>query len=345
MNIVVLAGGLSPERDVSLCSGIEVRNALRHKGHRAVMIDVYLGIEQETGDLDAVFDWDIAYPGSGGIGHEAPDLEEIRLMRRDQSPALIGPRVLAMCRRADVVFLALHGAIGENGKLQAALDIYGIRYTGSGALGSAIAMDKSMSKQLFVNSRLLTPPARLIRRGDLIDPATIRYPCMVKPCSGGSSVGATPVNEILALDAAISLAFHYEDKILIEDFIKGREFSVAVLGQQALPVIEICPKGEFFDYKHKYQSDICQEICPARLDPDTAGRMQEIALQAYQALELAVFARMDFILADSGEIYILEANTVPGMTKASLLPKEAAAAGISYAEMCQRIVDYSLQKY
>ncbi len=345
MNIIVLAGGLSPERDVSLSSGLEVRNALRKKGHRAVMIDVFLGIEQPIPSLDAVFDWDIAYPGGSGISHAAPDLAAIRQQRQDQSPALIGPQVLDLCRAADIAFLALHGAIGENGKLQATLDIFGIPYTGSGSLGSAVAMDKAMSKQLFIHSNLLTPPARLIRRGDLIDPASLTYPCMVKPCSGGSSVGATLVNEILAMDAAVSLAFSYEDKILIEDFIKGREFAVAVLGRQALPVIEILPKGAFFDYVGKYQADACLEICPARLEPAIASRMQALALKAYDALELSVFARMDFILADNGDIYLLEANTLPGMTQASLLPKEAAAAGISYPDMCQLIVDYSLAKY
>lgn len=345
MKIAVLAGGLSPERDVSLVSGREVCKTLREQGHQALLLDLFLGVEQDDMDIDidTVFDQETGY-GGADILNEAPDLEAVRAKRADKSPSLIGPNVLRICGAADIAFLALHGSIGENGKLQATLDIHGLPYTGSGSFGSAIAMDKAVSKQLFIDNGLATPAMRVFEHGDIIDAASLPYPCMVKPCNGGSSIGTTKVEDAAQLEAAVELAFSYDDIILIEDFIRGREFAVGVLNDRALPPIEICPKGDFFDYEHKYQSGASLEICPARIDGATTQRMQAMALAAFHVLRLEVYARMDFLLTEEGGLYILEANTLPGLTPASLLPKEAAAAGIAYPQLCNSIIEYSLAK-
>ena len=344
MKIVVLAGGLSPERDVSINSGLKVRDALRRKGHSAVMVDVYLGIEREIADFEQVFDEEIDYGLTGYIGCDAPDLAEVKAMRQDKSAALIGPNVLPLCLRADIVFMALHGEIGENGKLQALFDIYGIKYTGSGSLGSAIAMDKEVSKELFANRSLLSARHIPLKKGEAVPPQ-IPYPCIVKPCTSGSSIGVSKVNEPAALEAALKEAFIYDNRLLIEEFIPGREFAVAVMDGLALPVIEIQPKGEFFDYNHKYQAAASLEICPAELPEEMSRHIQSMAEQAFSCLSLNVYARMDFILHPDGRVFILEANTLPGMTPTSLVPQEAAAVGIDYDSLCELIIEVSLRRF
>ncbi len=343
MNIIVLSGGLSAERDVSLSSGMQIAEALRKNGHRAVIIDVFFGY---TGKYDApadIFSMPYSDPDIY-ISRDAPDLEAVKRSRRQDNDSRIGDNVIEICRAADIVFMALHGEDGENGKLQALFDIMGIRYTGCGYLGSAIAMNKAVAKSLFDKNGILTPRSVTLSRGD--KPCeNIGFPCVVKPCSGGSSVGASVVYDEKDYLPALELAFKYDSRVIVEQFIKGRECDVGVIAGRALPVIEICPKSGFYNYENKYQSGLADEYCPADLSGDITEKLQKTAENVCRALNIDVYARMDFIVSEVGDVYCLEANTLPGMTPLSLLPQEAAVAGMSYPELCELIISESIKKY
>ena len=348
MNIVVLAGGLSTERDVSITSGGMVAKALRKRGHRVVLLDVFMGYEQDECDVEALFESGYDFTKDASVGENVPDLNEVRTARRDKSDRYFGEHVEEICRYADICFLALHGGDGENGRLQAAFDLMGIKYTGSGYLASAAAMDKGITKSIFLDYGVSTPNGVRFTAEDKgtrkMDEYDI-FPCVVKPCSGGSSVGVSIVEDEKDFAKAMDEAFKFESAVLVEEYIKGREFSVGVLDGKALPIIEIIPKTGFYDYINKYQSGRTVEICPAELDEDTTRRMQFEAEKAYSALGLEGYGRVDFLLDRHGDIYALEANTLPGMTSASLIPQEAAAAGIGYEELCDKIVTVSMKKY
>lgn len=338
MNIVVLAGGLSPERDVSLSSGAKIAAALQARGHRVCLLDLFLGMEAvPENPLDA-FSAE-AVPGSYAVSKAAPDLAAVRAARGHGLSDSIGGGVLELCRAADITFLALHGGDGENGKLQALFDLLGIRYTGSPSLGCALSMHKWVSKQLLLGAGVPVPRGALLRRGEA--ESGIPLPCVVKPCCGGSSIGIAIARTPAEYEAALSDAFRYEDEVLVEEYIGGRELSAGVLGGEALPLIEIIPRGGFYDYAHKYQAGWTEEIAPARLDAETTAHIQSLAVTACRMLHLSVYARVDFLLAPDGGLYCLEANTLPGMTPTSLLPQEAAAAGIDYPSLCDRIVRLS----
>ena len=342
MKIAVLAGGLSPERDVSLSSGSLIANALSKSGHRVVLVDSFVGIDIE-GDVDKMFISDAAY--SYSIPEIAPDLEKLRREHPENKGALIGKNVIEICRHADIVFMAMHGAAGENGQIQALFDLYGIKYTGSGYEGSLLAMNKCISKEIMLQSGIPTAPGILVRCDvstvcEIIDEVEgkVGYPCVVKPSSCGSSVGVSIVKNRSELEKALKLSMEYGDELVIEKKISGREFSVGVLKGRALLPIEIIPKAGFYDYKNKYQADMTVEICPAEITKDEQELMQKAALESHRALRLGSYSRADFILEEStGRAYCLEVNTLPGMTPASLLPKEAAAEGISYEELCNII--------
>lgn len=348
MKIVVLAGGLSPERDVSLSSGSLIANALRQKGHRVLLLDVYEGISDQQ-DFDQLFRDHTGEPYSYVVPEKEPDLEEIK--RRNGNPAsLIGPNVLMLCQSSDVVFVALHGAMGENGQLQAVFDTLGIRYTGTGYIGSLLGMDKDISKKLMKQAGIPTAEWIILEeeKNDLsiaIDEIqrTIGLPCVIKPLSAGSSIGVSIAKDCEALEAALVYAGKVEKNILVEKMIPGREFSVGILDGTALPVIEIIPKQGFYDYKNKYQVGAASEICPARLSESETRKVQDLALRVHRELRLGTYSRIDFILSEAGEFICLEANTLPGMTPTSLLPQEALVVGISYPELCDRIVRLALK--
>ncbi len=348
MNIVVLAGGLSTERDVSVTSGSMVAKALRKKGHSVVLLDVYMGYEQDECDAAALFKNGYDFTKDISVSEKIPDISEIKQRRRIRSDSYFGEHVEDICRYADIVFLALHGGDGENGRLQAAFDLMGIKYTGSGYLASANAMNKGVTKSIFLDHKVGTPYGECFRPEDKlsgrIDDFDI-FPCVVKPCSGGSSVGVSIVEDKSDFRRALDEAFKYETEVLVEQYIKGREFSVGVIDGKALPIIEIIPKSGFYDYVNKYQSGRTEEICPAELDEETTLRMQIEAQKAYDALGLEGYGRIDFLLDGSGSLYALEANTLPGMTGASLIPQEAKAVGIDYPDLCDMIVEVSLKKY
>ena len=338
MKIAVLCGGLSNERDVSISSGTGITRALRTLGHRAALIDLFLGCEEVSEDMFTAEERGDAF----SVKEAAPDLAAVRAMRPGQDR--IGPGVLEACRMADIVFLALHGEEGENGKLQAVLDMYGIRYTGSGYLGSALAMNKSLTKSLLTQAGIPVPKGVTVHKGGkpYADPG---FPCVVKPCSGGSSVGTTIVRGPEEYAAALETAFRYEDSVLAEGFISGCELTVGVLDGKAMPVIEIIPKNGFYDYKNKYQPGLTVELCPAPITPEETDRVQRLAERVYAALRLEAYGRVDFIMASDGVCYCLEANTLPGMTPTSLIPQMGAAMGLDYAALCQKLIDVSLKKY
>ena len=239
--------------------------------------------------------------------------------------------------KADVVFLGLHGGQGEDGTLQAVLDILGLRYTGSGHIGSAIAFDKQLSKTLFRAAGVSTADWLMAPASAQTVEKTLGWPVVVKPSKEGSTVGLSVVKAPKDLDAAIKEAFRYDDEVIIERFIPGRELTVAVLGEVALPIGEIFPKHEIYDYECKYTVGMAHEEFPAKLPPDVTAHIQDQAVKAFRALKLSGCARIDFRL-DAGNVpYCLEANTLPGMTGTSLVPQAAEAAGIAFEELCDRI--------
>ncbi len=342
MNIVVLAGGISSERNVSLVTGTMVHNALVRNGHKAILVDVYMGYEMKN-DVAAEFEaaHELAAPK---VSQESPDIEEIKKQRGESEDGFFGKNVLKLCKVADIVFMALHGEDGENGKIQATFDLLGIKYTGTGYLGSALAMNKDMAKQLFAKNAVPTPVGITVTKenADTLKPV---FPCVVKPACGGSSVGISIANNEEEYKMALDAAFAWEEKLVVEDYIKGREFSVGVVDGVAYPVIEIAPLCGFYDYKNKYQAGSTIETCPAELSEELTKKMQAVAVDAYNALKLETYARMDILMKENGDMYCLEANTLPGMTPTSLLPQEAGALGMSFEELCEKLIQVSLDKY
>ncbi|MCI8840105.1 MAG: D-alanine--D-alanine ligase [Oscillospiraceae bacterium] len=341
MKIVVLAGGLSDERNVSLSSGCKVCAALRERGHQAALIDMYLGSEQAP---EALFCAPIPAELTK-IGRQAPDLAAVRASRSGGGDSLFGPGVLEACRMADVVFLGLHGACGEDGRVQAAFELMGIPYTGAGHLGSAIAMDKDLTKKLIAPLGVATPRWELVRYTQDDIPALaarLEVPCVVKPAASGSSIGVSIVYRREELSGALAGALAYGGVCVVEQYIAGREIQVGILEDKALPSIEIIPKAGFYDYENKYQPGAAEEITPAPIPAQWEQRLGEVALTVFRALGLSVYARADFIVTGDGVPWFLEINTLPGMTPTSLLPQEAAAAGIGYGELCERIIKASL---
>lgn len=335
MKVVVLAGGISTERDVSLSSGAMIHNALKEKGHQAVLLDVYLGYE---GDPEGIFEERRNLIAQiHAVKEEDPDLEAVKALRRRDWKGFFGPGVLEICAGADCVFLALHGANGEDGRIQACFDLMGIPYTGADFTGSCIAMDKGITKDLFKAHGIPTPMGFRARGKE--EDAELPYPRIVKACCGGSSIGVYLARNPEEYEAAREEAFRYGEEIIVEQYIKGREFSVGVMDGKALPVIEMAPKEGFYDYKNKYQAGTTVETCPAEIPPEKAQEIRSIAEKVFQALRLRSYARMDFVMSEEGEVFCLEANTLPGMTATSLLPQEAAAVGMDFPQLCQRILE------
>ena len=343
MNIVVLCGGYSTERDVSIKSGSLIYEALRSKGHNAVLIDSYFGYTGEYDSPEDIFS-SVQENISFTIGETDPDLEKIKAARGQSDDSRIGSNLIEVCRAADIVFMALHGEDGENGKFQALFDIEGIKYTGCGYLASAIAMNKNLSKKLFLMSGIGTPDSITLNRGESHYP-NIGFPCVVKPCSGGSSVGTSIVHTETEYAAALDLAFKYEDSVLVETYVKGREFTVGILDGKPLPVVEIIPKEGFYDYKNKYQAGLTEELCPAPIGEALTKEVQALALKAADALMIDSYCRLDFLMDENEKFYCLEANTLPGMTTTSLVPMMAKEIGLDYPELCEKIISISMKKY
>lgn len=345
MDIVVLAGGLSSERNVSFSTGAMVCEALEKLGHRAALVDLFLGLEDYEHALSDLFRLPPPLPEKG-IKQEEPDLGAVRAARRDKSDSIFGQGVLAACQLADVVFMGLHGECGEDGKVQAAFDLMGIPYTGSGYLGSAIAMNKDYTKRLARSEGVRTPAWRAV---ELIPAeikeveATTPLPCVVKIPNGGSSVGVYICNTGEELSQALKSCRQFGSTALVEQYVKGREFACGVLDAEALPLIEIIPREGFYDYKNKYQAGATLEVCPAQIDPQVEEVMRAAAKQVHDLLRLVAYSRSDFILDRNHKAWFLEVNTLPGLTPMSLLPQEAAAVGIDYGALCTKIIEASLK--
>ncbi len=340
MKIVVLAGGLSPERNVSLSSGSKICQALRDRGHQAAFVDMFLGT---AGEPAALFDAPLD-PGLTRIARQAPDLAALKAERGGRS--MFGPGVLELCGMADVVFLALHGSCGEDGRVQAALDLLGIPYTGAGHLSSAIAMDKDLTKRVAAPFGISTPAWEVVRYAAADIPAIVartKLPCVVKPVDSGSSIGVSIAHTAEELTAALTEGVALGGHSVIEQYVKGREIQVGILDGKALPSIEIIPKEGFYDYANKYQPGAAEEFCPAPIPPEWEDRLGRAAETVFRALGLSVYSRADFIVTEDGTPWFLEINTLPGMTPTSLLPQEAAAVGIDYGSLCEHIIDSSLK--
>lgn len=343
MKIVVLAGGLSTERNVSLVTGTKVCSALRRKGHQAVMVDLFLGQESIDVPMDQLFDL-LPELKEITLSGEAPDLEAVKAGRKWKSPSLFGPGVLEICQKADVVFLALHGGYGEDGRIQAAFDVLGIPYTGSGYRGSAIAMDKKLTKELMIVHGIRTPTWKDFQ-GSVDDIPSmmkeIQVPCVVKVPKSGSSVGVVIVRKQEELEPALRTCLALDSSILVEQYITGREFTCGVLEDRALPSVEIVTEN--YSYANKYNGRTT-EYCPGRIDSKTEKIIEDTALAVHRMLGLSTYSRSDFMVAEGGEVYCLECNTLPGLTDTSLVPQEAAAIGIGYDDLCERIVLDALKK-
>lgn len=356
MKIVVLCGGLSTERKISFSSGTRVCQALRNKGHQAVLVDLFMGLEEMGENV-------LADPGQlfshlpelkpVEFDGKAPDLDAVRASRKYRSPSLFGRGVLEICRLADIVFIALHGLNGEDGRVQAAFDLLGIPYTGSGYLGAAMAMDKMITKRMVKPVGVKTPEWKEYHGATASETERIAQeivsgigiPCVVKTPTGGSSVGVYIVKKEEDLKPALDQVLQYSSDILIEQFIAGREFTDAVLLDRALPCVEIVPKVGGYDYSNKYVAGATDEICPGRLSEELAAKMGEMALTVHRTLGLRTYSRSDFIIDANDEIYFLEVNTLPGMTPTSLVPQEAAAVGISYDELCGMVVEDGMKYF
>ncbi len=333
------------ERNVSISSGTKVCRALRARGHRAILVDMFLGLESCTVPLDDIFDAPDGLCSDYSVAKEEPDLDAVRKSRKDQSACMFGEGVLDVCRRADVVFLALHGTCGEDGRVQAAFDLMGIPYTGSGYLGSAIAMDKDFTKRL-VADYVVTPQWRTVTYteeeiGRIANET--KLPCVVKPIANGSSIGVSIAEDITSLKTALRDCLAYGNRVVLEQYIKGREIQVAILAGKALPSIEIIPKTGFYDYANKYQAGAAEEITPAPIPQEWETRVRAATETVFRVLGLSVYSRADFIVTPDGTPYFLEINTLPGMTPTSLVPQEAAAVGMSYEDLCEAIVNESLK--
>jgi D-alanine-D-alanine ligase len=326
LHVTVLTGGTSAERDVALASAVQVIAALRRVGHQVAVVDTARGFIPEKDEASLL---------PSRVGTVPPSATELALL--EQGFLLSGLRDLAVVRNAQVLFLALHGGRGEDGTIQTILDVLGVPYTGSGPLGSGMAMDKDVSKRLFRASGVLTAdwlmaPASVAEVQDVIG-----WPAVVKPSKQGSTVGLTIVKRPEEYAPAVELAARYDDEVMIEAFVPGRELTVGILEGTALPTGEIIPRHEIFDYECKYTPGMSEEIFPADLPEEVANECARLAVSAHQCLKLGGYSRVDFRMTAQGELYCLEANTLPGMTATSLLPQAGRAAGISFEDLCDRI--------
>ena len=326
MRITVLTGGATAERAVAFASASQIVAALRSREHDVHVVDTCAGLLDDAEEANVL---------GGAVGTTPPSVAELEEQERKMLSE--GLAELAVIRGSDVLFLALHGGAGEGGTLQAILDVIGVPYTGSGQLGSALAMDKDLSKRLFRAAGVPVPAWFMAPVAPEDVKTGLGWPVIVKPSKQGSSVGLTLVRKPAELDAAVELARRYDDEVMVEQFIPGRELTVGVLGDVPLPVGEIVPKHELFDYESKYTPGMSVETFPAAIATRLARQLQEYALVAHRALKLGGYSRIDFRVSPDDDIFCLEANSLPGMTRTSLYPQAARAAGIEFPEMCEQI--------
>ena len=351
MKIVVLGGGVSTERNVAQVTATSVCQALRRRGHQAIYVDMFLGMENYDKPLEEAFSEPDGLCGAVEIRTEAPDLQKVWNSRKKQSASRLGKNVIEICAMADCVFLGLHGKDGEDGKIQAILEMTGVPYTGSGPLASALAMNKAMAKRVLMPCGIRTPVWQEIvyEKEDIPRLAeTLSVPCAVKIINGGSSIGVELPETREELKHALEKILEYGNHVIVEEKIYGREMTVPVLDGHALSPIEVVPpEGTEFDYVAKYQSGAlgAQEICPADITPEEDRLLREAAEKVQKELDLRVYSRSDYILDREGNAWFLEVNTLPGMTPNSLIPKAARVEGLGYDELCEKIVMLSMKEH
>ena len=332
LKIVVLMGGSSEEREVSLASGVQVARALASRGHQVHCVDTTRGVLSSS-EVDRLLE--------EGVGSEPPPPGSMDLLETADTTALTRAPEF---EDTDIIFPAIHGGTGEDGTLQALLELAGIPFAGSDRLGCTLAMDKEVSKNLFRAAGVPTPdwiagPASF----EQVE-AALGLPVIVKPPSGGSTLGLTLAHDRAEFAAGVDEALQYEDRLLFEAYVKGRELTVGVVGDEPLPVGEVIPEHLLFDYECKYQPGLAEEIFPADISSELSARLQKLALKVHRRLFLRDFSRVDFILDERGQPWCLEANALPGLTAQSLLPRAAAAAEIGFPELCERIVRLALAR-
>lgn len=345
MKVVIITGGSSSEREVSLASGWSVFRALKDLGFDVRVADPIFGQNQPNEKV--IF-------SNNHIREVFPDIADLKRFDNRKIIECINSEVFD---NADIAFIALHGKFGEDGRIQALLELRGIKYTGSGVTASAIAMDKNNSKIFFKHFGVPTPDWLLIKRDSKREftqeyfaavhdnvKVALAYPVVVKPNDEGSTVGLTIVYEcdLNKLIEAVEKASAYSDKIIIEKYIEGKELTVGILGDEALPVVEIKPKYGFYDYRHKYTKGMTEYFCPAEIPRELTDELTKLALLAHNSIGCRVYSRADFRLSTKGEVFCLEINTLPGMTELSLVPKSALAAGISFPVLLKKIIELSL---
>ncbi len=345
MDIILLAGGPSSERDVSLSSSKAILNALRESGHNVKVIDPVYGSEQLS--EDRIF--------AKLVSGSAPSIKELSEIHGKHEAKEISSLSLPDIKKAELVFLGLHGKFGEDGRIQTIFDMMNIKYTGSNALSSSVSMDKIYSKVILSHNGVKTPKwIELEEKYHTLEKTfdkiknEIGFPCVIKPNDEGSTVGLTILKKdasVTDLEESMMTAFGYSERVFAEEFIHGRELTVPVIGDEAFPVIEIRPEGGFYDYRHKYTKGMTSYLCPAELDKNIEEEVKELALRSHKALRCEVYSRVDFMLSEKNELYCLEVNTLPGMTETSLVPKSAAAKGMSFPQLLERLIQLSLQKY
>jgi D-alanine-D-alanine ligase len=326
IKVTVLMGGTSAEREVSLSTGRQILNALDPEKYTVSALDTAsgqkflpVGVTQPFNQL-----------------HAADGMTEITAL----------PQLPLASEKPDVVFIALHGKGGEDGTVQGMLEVLGIRYTGSGVLASALAMDKAMSKRVLKTVGVRVPEDFALKRGHRMRPGSLPFPLIVKPNAQGSTIGMTIVRQQSEMEGALTTAFEYDDTVLVEQFITGTEITVPILGNntlEVLPIVEIVPNGGFYDYKAKYTAGETDEIVPARIPDDVAVEARRIAKLCHQTLGCRGMSRTDMIVTAQNEIYTLEVNTIPGMTPTSLLPRSAGAALISFPQLLDKLIGLALE--
>lgn len=345
MRIALITGGPSAERDVSVNSSISILRALRENGHDVVVIDPVYGNSQPA--EDEIF--------SHTVTKDSPSPEELDRINRESKKKILDCFSGSLFDNIDFAFLGLHGKFGEDGRVQTLLEMRGISYSGSGVFSSALAMDKDITKTVLRSKGISTPEWIALNRKDKDKPDVIKrsvcekigFPCVVKPNDEGSTVGLSIVSEVAdysGLMNAVDLAFSYSEKIIIEKFAKGKELTVPVIGEEAFPMIEIRPKGGFYDYEHKYTKGMTEYFCPAEVEPEIERAAMNASLDAHNALGCSVYSRVDFILDKNNTLQCLEVNTLPGMTETSLVPKSAAAKGLSFSELIRLLIELSFTK-
>jgi D-alanine-D-alanine ligase len=363
IRVAVLVGGASAEREISLASGKMIADHLPRDRYQPILMDTLAlmarnprlspELRERAEALLVKTPQSLREPEPDDGALPSAFQEQVRAAAAAAAPATEALALTGGARPVDVAFIALHGAYGEDGTLQGMLELLGLPYVGSGVLASALAMDKAMAKKMMAAEGIPTPRGIRLTRAFFNEdrPAAVRLaeavgvPAVVKPSRQGSSIGMSLVTSVQEMAGALAEAFRYDSELLVEERVLGTELTVGVIGNReltALPVVEIVSKRAFFDYRAKYDPELSEEICPARLPAEAAAQAQELGLRAHRALGCRGLSRTDMILAERGPV-VLEVNTLPGMTMSSLLPKAAAAAGIPFGELLHRLVSLALE--